>query len=149
MKSAPELIQAVESAGGRFEIDGDRLGIAPRSVARPVLEEVRHNKFEIIKQLECRKGTSEEALIDDENLCLWLLERCVFRDRWWGGIASLHVDNARWRAGRGHIVPYSRQAFEEALKEQGFHVENGLAYGLVLKHEEEAFELFREMPLGS
>jgi hypothetical protein len=149
VSTAAQLIEMVEANGGRFMIDGDLLGVEPETAILPVLEEVRRSKFEIIKLLQCREEVSEEAALDEQDLCLWLLERCVFHDRWWGGIASLYVDNARWRAGRGHAVLYSRHAFEAALTEQGFNVEYGLVEGLVLKHEEEAFELFREMPLGS
>lgn len=49
---AIELIRTVETAGGRFLIDGDRLGIVPASAVQPVLEEVRRKKFEIIDLLQ-------------------------------------------------------------------------------------------------
>ena len=54
MTSPLELIQIVESTGGRFEIDGDRLGIYPKEAAAPVLEELRQHKWEIIELLSQR-----------------------------------------------------------------------------------------------
>jgi hypothetical protein len=83
MKSEPEVIQAVEAAGGRFMIDGDRLGILPRRVLQPVSEEVRYNKVEINKLLEERKGMAMATKINVADFFPWLLDRCLFRDRWW------------------------------------------------------------------
>jgi hypothetical protein len=54
MNSVPELIQAIEAAGGRFMVDGDRLGIVPSSTAAPVMEELRQHKPEIIELLSSR-----------------------------------------------------------------------------------------------
>jgi hypothetical protein len=51
MSTAAELIAIVERNGGRFKIDGDRLGIVPKSAAAPVLEELRRHKPEIIDLL--------------------------------------------------------------------------------------------------
>ena len=52
--AALELIQRIEAAGGRFMIDGDRLGIVPRDAAMPVLEELRRHKTELIVELARR-----------------------------------------------------------------------------------------------
>lgn len=54
MSAALELIQVVESAGGRFMVDGDRLGIAPREAAAPVMEELRQHKAELLAELARR-----------------------------------------------------------------------------------------------
>jgi len=51
MNSVSELIQTVESAGGRFMVVGDRLGIVPATVAAQVMEELRQRKLEIIDLL--------------------------------------------------------------------------------------------------
>lgn len=50
--TAAELVQVVEAAGGRFMVDGDRLGIVPKEAAAPVLEELRAHKEEIIDLIE-------------------------------------------------------------------------------------------------
>jgi hypothetical protein len=52
MSAARELIQIVESAGGRYMVDGDRLGIVPREAAAPVLEELRLHKVERLASAE-------------------------------------------------------------------------------------------------
>lgn len=54
MNSVPELIRAVESAGGRFIVDGGRLGIVPATAAAPVMEELRQYKAELIAELARR-----------------------------------------------------------------------------------------------
>jgi hypothetical protein len=54
MNSVPELIQAVESAGGRFMVDGGRLGIVPATAAVPLMVELREHKGEIIELLAQR-----------------------------------------------------------------------------------------------
>ena len=54
MASASELIRAVEEAGGRFKVDGDRLAVAPREAVEPVLEELCRHMPEIIELLSRR-----------------------------------------------------------------------------------------------
>jgi hypothetical protein len=66
MNSAPELIQAVESVGGRFMVDGDRLGIVPSSAATPIIEELRQHKAELIAELARRP-----AMPSGVRLVLW------------------------------------------------------------------------------
>jgi hypothetical protein len=51
MISVSELIQAVESAGGRFMVDDDRLGIVPAAAAASVMEELRRHKEELLAEL--------------------------------------------------------------------------------------------------
>ncbi len=54
LNSVPELIRAVESAGGRFMVDGGRLGIVPATAAAPVMEELRQHKAELLAELARR-----------------------------------------------------------------------------------------------
>jgi hypothetical protein len=54
MNSVPELIHAVESLGGRFMIDGGRLGIVPATAAATLIDELRRYKPEIIELLAQR-----------------------------------------------------------------------------------------------
>ena len=54
MSAALELIQVVESAGGRFMVDGGRLGIAPATAAAPLIDELRRCKIEIVELLAQR-----------------------------------------------------------------------------------------------
>jgi hypothetical protein len=54
MTDVQALIEYVETAGGRFVVDGDRLGIFPRTVAAPVVEELRQHKPAIMDLLSRR-----------------------------------------------------------------------------------------------
>jgi hypothetical protein len=56
-----ELIQTVEAAGGRFMIDGDRLGIVPANAAAPVMEELRKHKAELLAELLARHSIPSGA----------------------------------------------------------------------------------------
>ncbi len=58
--TAAELVQIVESAGGRFKIDGDRLGIVPGKAAEPVMESLRQHKREIINLLQTRSDSEPD-----------------------------------------------------------------------------------------
>src|ERR1700730_12497532 len=54
MSSAAQLIQLIETSGGRFTIEAGRLGVVPARVVLPVLEELRRNKGEILELLSRR-----------------------------------------------------------------------------------------------
>jgi len=54
MNSVLGLIQVVESAGGRFMVDNGRLGIVPATAAKPVMEELRQHKSELMAELSHR-----------------------------------------------------------------------------------------------
>lgn len=146
MSAALELIRTVEANGGHFRVDGEYLVIAPKDAAEQVIDELRQYKSEIIDLLQNRPDTPAESSLDD-GWGLWLLERCVFRDRWWGGIGALYLDLASWLASHGRSVPASRRAFVTALQTKGFHVtSDGLVYGLILKDALEAHQRFHTAP---
>jgi hypothetical protein len=63
MSAALGIIQAVETAGGRFLIDGDRLGVVPKAVADPMGGELRLHKLEIIDLLALRSLIPDGALL--------------------------------------------------------------------------------------
>jgi hypothetical protein len=69
--SAAKLIEAVRSAGGRFTVDGDRLGVSPRTAAEPFVEDLKRHKVEILQLL--RTGN----MSDSKNPVLALLPRGV------------------------------------------------------------------------
>jgi hypothetical protein len=146
MSAALDLIRAVEANGGHIRIDGEYLVIAPGNAAEPVMEELRQHKAEIIGLLQNRLDSPVEGT-QDVGSGLWLLERCVYRDRWWGGTAALHLDRARWCADHGRRVPVSRRAFVTGLQAEGFQVTpDGLVYGLILRDDLEAHERFQSPP---
>ncbi len=135
MKTAWELIQTVERAGGHFVVNGDLLGIAPAFAAQAVLKEVRENKREIIKLLQRHSAMRAKTSID-EGWSLWLLERCAYRDRCWGMTGALYLSLASWLVDHQQPVPASRRAFVNALQGEGFQVmSDSLVYGLVLKED--------------
>jgi hypothetical protein len=80
--------------------------------------------------LEAETAAYEEALHQ------WVLDRCVFRDRAWGGIRALHNDYAVWCDKVMRDVPAGLPAFEKLLKEFcSFTTENGLIYGVLLRED--------------
>ena len=141
MSAALELIRAVEANGGQLRVDGEYLVIAPKDAAEPLIDELRQHKSEIIDLLQKRPDAAESP--QDDGWGIWLLERCVFRDRWWGGTGALHLDLARWCMAHKRPIPASRRAFVAALQTEGFQVtSDGLVYGLILKSDLEAHERF-------
>jgi hypothetical protein len=68
-----------------------------------------------------------------EALHGWTMQRCVFRDRSWGGVVSLHRNYAMWCVREAGDIPCLLSVFQQWLAMQGFHVERGLVYGLLLK----------------
>ena len=137
MNAALELIHIIEARGGQFLIAGEQLGIQPGDVATPLLEQLRANKAAIIALLRSRTAKPEQ---DVDELGLWLLDRCCFRDRSWTLIAALHLDHARWCKDHERPVPASRRAFERALQAEGFTVTDGWCYGLLFKADVLAME---------
>jgi hypothetical protein len=77
MSLAVELIQTVEQAGGRFLLDGDRLGIVPATAAAPVMEELRQHKPEIIDLLSQRP-----AMPAGVRLVLWSPKAAPIQLEW-------------------------------------------------------------------
>jgi len=54
VSAAQRLIEIVEANGGRFMVDGDRLGIVPATAAALVMEELRRHKAELIAEIARR-----------------------------------------------------------------------------------------------
>jgi hypothetical protein len=145
MSAALELIRTVEANGGQLRVDGQYLVIAPRDAGEPLIDELRQHKSEIIDLLQKRPDAAES--LRDDGWGIWLLERCVFRDSWWGGTGALHLDFASWCIARMQPVPASRRAFVAALQSEGFQVtSDGLVYGLILKADLEAQVQFHTAP---
>jgi hypothetical protein len=95
------------------------------------------------------ESTPAEVPIDEE-WGLWMLARCVYRDRCWGGVGALHLDLARWCADHGRPVLASRRAFVAALQAEGFEVTaDGFVYGLMLARDLEVYEHYQVAPAGS
>ena len=114
-----------------------------RGMSLRPLEELRAHKAEILALLRRRTAKPEE---DADELSLWLLDRCVFRDRSWTAIGSLHLDCAQWRANHRRDVCASRRTFVDALRAEGFTVTDGWCYGLLLKEDLIAHEAFQVAP---
>lgn len=144
MSVAADLVMTVETNGGQSLIHGEQLGIHPGDAATPLLEQLRANKAAIIARFQ--RGTAK-AEHEVHELELWLLDRCVFRDRSWTPIAVLHLDRLRWRPGHGLAVGASRLAFADALRAQGFLVtSDSLCRGLLLKKDWKRHEAFQAAP---
>jgi len=147
---AMELVQQIEANGGRFLIDGEELVIRPGDAAMPLVEELRAHKRAIMDLLRSRAQQEQDAADDSDSFGLWMLARCVYRDRAWGGVGALHLDLARWCAAQGRALPESRRAFTAELQAEGFAVTtDGLVYGLMLGEDLEAHERFQAAPADS
>jgi hypothetical protein len=88
-----------------------------------------------LEAIDSLLGRSTEASVHGDNMGLWLLERCVYRDRISTGIWALHLDFASWCADRWQPVPVSRAAFEAALEAAGFYLEYSFCCGVALKDD--------------
>lgn len=114
MSTVHELIQIVESAGGKFMIDGDRLGIVPATAAAPVLEELRRNKPEIIGLI-----LERNAAVWRRPFTGWLNFTCARRPRDFAGLVCLHRSFVEWQAEHNDQAP-DLAVFEALLVERGF-----------------------------
>jgi hypothetical protein len=139
--NALELVERIEAAGEQFTVEGADLVILPGDAALPLLAELRLHKQEIILLIQNRTATLAETPIDDLLSGEWLLEQCVFKDRWWGGTGALYLSLARWCADHKRPMPESRRSFVAALQAEGFAVTtDGLVYGLTLREDLEALQ---------
>lgn len=146
MSPAAELIEAVEANGGQMRVEDDCLVITPEDAATPILDDLRRHKAEIISLLQNRSALPAGAVLD-EMWELWLKERCVYRDHWWGGTGALYRDFAWWCAARSGLFSAPWRTFVAALVAEGFQItSDGLVYGLILKADLEAHERFQTAP---
>ena len=147
MNEAEELIRIVESRGGRLTIEGSKLVIEPEEAALPLVDSLRAYKPEIVALLQSRTEQETESAPENDALGLWMLERCVYRDRCFGGVGALFLDLARWCADHGQTAPESRRAFAAELQAEGFAVTtDGLVYGLMLGEDLETVMHFQGVP---
>lgn len=135
MSAALELVKAVEANGGRLAVEGKLLVVRPAKAGKPLAEQLRRHKPEIITLLR-----SLANQVASDSFGLWLLDRCVFRDNCLSGIAALHLDFALWCKSRGNSMYFSRWQFEQLLKAEGFLVDRvgSSIYGLLLVQDYEA-----------
>ena len=147
MSEAEELIRIVEGRGGRLFIEGEKLVIEPEEAALPLVDSLRTYKPEIVALLQSRTEQETESAPENDALGLWMLERCVYRDRCFGGVGALYLDLSLWCADHGQTAPESRRAFAAELQAEGFAVNtDGLVYGLMLGEDWEACERAQAAP---
>jgi hypothetical protein len=73
-----------------------------------------------------------------EDLHGWAMQRCVFRDRCWGGVSGLHLDYVKW-CEQSMEIPCTQAQFREWLVENGFSLTDlGVVYGLILSVDDES-----------
>lgn len=143
MNSVPELIQAVESAAGRFMVDGGCPGIAPGTAAASAMEELRKHKAEIIGSIQSRRIQPLDPAQWRKPFALWLDSSCIRNLRCSGGLRCLHIAFCEWECRRGG-VPCTRDTFERLLEESYFLMGEVagvvLVSGLVLREDLDADE---------
>ena len=94
------------------------------------------NAFALVPQ---RPNTFPQAplIAFEEDLHRWAMQRCVFRDRCWGGVSGLHLDYVKW-CGQAMDVPCSREQFREWFFDNRFSLKDlGLVYGLILRVDDD------------
>jgi hypothetical protein len=125
MSAALGVIRIVESAGGRFVVDGERLGIFPKDAAAPVLEELRKHKLEIIDLIHRREVERDDRL---RKFFVWWFDARIWLDteaialhkpnpRWWSGVTALHRACCRWILEHNQVVPPTSDEFILLLRE--------------------------------
>ncbi len=142
MSTPLELVQIVEQSGGRFKIDGDRLGINPKTAAAPVLEELRKHKQAIIG-LILERG----AAIWRRPFEQWLLSACIQRPRDFGGFNVMLIDFNLWAGLQGGSA-CSPDLLSWLLAERDYVIGTvhgvELVSGLLLKEDWQAHQRFQE-----
>jgi hypothetical protein len=147
MSAAAELVSIIEANGGCFSVEGGELVIRPGEAALPLLDSLRAYKPEIVALLQSRSEQETDSAPDSDAPGLWMLARCVYRDRCFGGVGALFLDLARWCADHGQTAPESRRAFAAELQAEGFAVTtDGLVYGLMLGEDLETVMHFQGVP---
>lgn len=150
MNEAEELIRIVEARGGRLSIEGEKLVIEPKEAALPLADSLRMFKPQIVALLQSRTEQETESAPDVPLPGEWMLARCAYHDRCWGGVGALYLDLARWCAEQGRPAPASRRAFAAELQAEGFSVTaDGLVCGLMLREDAEACERSLAAPTAS
>ena len=141
MSTAAELIEIIESTGGRFMIDGDRLGIVLKDAAESLVAELRTNKTAIIQLLKTRdeKNVDQDPAEWRKDLRRWVVQNCVHRSGMWDSSATeyLWCDYCSWSFAID-LVPCKKNTFEHLLTVAGFPVRNGVVGGLLLRVDWEA-----------
>jgi hypothetical protein len=99
-----------------------------------------------LEDLHLLKAACPEAPLTefDATLQRWLEQRCLYRERYRGGVVSLHLDYLLW-CGQELEVPCSLDRFQDWLVLQGFQLDRfGLVRGLLLKVD--LWEKFSQTP---
>ena len=150
MSAAAEFVSIIEANSGCFSVEGGELVIRPGEAALPLLDSLRAYKPEIVALLQSRSEQETDSAPDSDAPGLWMLARCVYRDRCFGGVGALFLDLTRWCADHGMPLPESRRAFTAELQSEGFAVTtDGLVYGLMLGEDWEAHERAQAAPEAS
>jgi len=76
-----------------------------------------------------------EALAFTLAWSYWKSDRCVVRERSWGGIGSLQLDFARWCLEKGHPTLVSRSVFERLFLLHDFSLQDAFVTGLIFKED--------------
>jgi hypothetical protein len=121
MTNAAELITFVEGKGGRFMIDGERLGIVPKAAAAPVREELVRHKEAILGLVRERElNRLRVAFVGWFDARIHLDARGIALRQtptWSTTVAALHRDCCQWMPGHSQAVPPTRDEFLLLLRE--------------------------------
>jgi hypothetical protein len=79
-----------------------------------------------------------------EDFHIWALSQCVYHDRCFGGIRSLHRHFSNWAIAR-EVDPCTLESFKWLLDNAGFFSADGMVSGLILKEDFDALRGYPEV----
>lgn len=83
-----------------------------------------------------------------ENFHRWMLERCTFQIRSFGGVESLYQDFYDWSKAHDEL-PAPCLTFDELLTAAGLFQANGLVSGLILRADHDATRPTNQLRSGN
>lgn len=129
---ADTIVTMVEQIGGSLWVDGATLRFKLPDSCRPLIEELREHKAEIVARISQQEQMpSEDPAAWVEDFHRWALSNCRYQDRRFSMIGALHLDFCEW-APAHDSVPCRLQTFERLLKASGFLIADGWVSGLCL-----------------
>ena len=145
---AAEIIQTVADAGGQLWLDGDKVRVRLPESLRPLVEEIRQRKPELVSILSRKEPRpSDMAAVEllpdevrywDDALLGWTQARCVFRERSYGAVGKLYEDHVAWAHRTGAPFVADVETFLAILMALGFQVDGGMVYGLIFRADANA-----------
>lgn len=121
-------------------VSSDRIGqalsqLAAMGVAARQITQTEGRPLEVP---ETGMPVDDSAELEELHL-RWMLDRCTYWGRAFGGLGVLRTDFCEWAIARNE-VPCTRASFEALLRNCGLLVADGFVSGVILKEDLEALD---------